>query len=319
MDLFQLETFLAVAAERSFSRAALRLHRTQPAVSQTIRKLESDAGDLLLDRSRRDVVLTDAGRTLAAYAEKLLALRGEARQALGELRSLRRGKLAIAANELGALHLVGLVSEYRRLHPLVKIEVGRMLASRIPAAVLDHQWELGLVTYRPQEPELACARVYRDRLALVAAPGHPLARRKRVGIRDLGAEIFVAHNVPSPLRHEVIAAFQRHHTPLHMEIEMPTLEAIRRCVAAGLGIALTPRISVEAELARGALVEIGLRELKLEHHLRVIWRREGHLSHAAESFFHLLRERARAAGKSRGPEEFLMEEEGRLTPARAGR
>src|SRR5450631_2524413 len=99
MELNQLETFLAVAEERSFSRAATRLHRTQPAVSQVIRKLESDLGETLFERAARDGALTAAGDLLREYAQKLVNLRNEASSALLELRSLERGRLQLAANE----------------------------------------------------------------------------------------------------------------------------------------------------------------------------------------------------------------------------
>ncbi len=98
MDLSQLEVFLTVARERRFSRAAEKLYRTQSAVSQTIRKLEEQIGEPLFDRSSREGVLTDAGRVLQEYAEKLLNLRNDAQEALVELRELHAGKLVIAAN-----------------------------------------------------------------------------------------------------------------------------------------------------------------------------------------------------------------------------
>ena len=99
MELNQLETFLAVAEERSFSRAAVRLHRTQPAVSQVIRKLEASVGETLFDRAARDGSLTAAGLLLRDYALRLLALRREASSALDELKNLERGRLQLAANE----------------------------------------------------------------------------------------------------------------------------------------------------------------------------------------------------------------------------
>src|SRR5215467_10627148 len=104
MDLSQLEVFLTVARERRFSRAAEKLYRTQSAVSQSIRKLEQEIGEPLFDRSSRDGILTDAGRVLEEYAEKLLNLRQDAEEALVELRELQKGKLAIAANELTVLY-----------------------------------------------------------------------------------------------------------------------------------------------------------------------------------------------------------------------
>src|SRR5271163_1989351 len=109
LDLFQLETFLAVAQERSFSRAAARLHRTQPAVSQAVAKLEAELGEVLLDRSSRDGTLTDAGEVLREYAAKLLNLRSEAEGALTELRALHRGRLNLAANEYTCLYLLPLL------------------------------------------------------------------------------------------------------------------------------------------------------------------------------------------------------------------
>src|ERR1700720_444649 len=121
MDLAQLEVFLAVAREGRFSRAAEKLFRTQSAVSQTIHKLEAELGEPLLDRSSRHGLLTDAGRVLQEYAERLLNLRNDAQEALVELRELQKGKLGIAANEFTALYLLPVLANFRRLHPMIRI------------------------------------------------------------------------------------------------------------------------------------------------------------------------------------------------------
>ena len=284
MDLAQLEVFLAVAREGRFSRAAEKLFRTQSAVSQTIHKLEEELGEPLLDRSSRDGLLTDAGRVLQEYAERLLNLRSDAQEALVELRELHKGKLAIAANEFTALYLLPVLGEFRRLHPMIKIVVQRALGSHIPDDVLRHNSELGVLTYDPQEPQLCSTVVYLDELIFVVPPSHPLARAQQVSIRQLGAESFVAHIVSSPYREKVIQAFKRHKTPLHMDIELPTLQAIKRFVAMGNGVALLPEISVENELARGELVRIAVRELRLHRKLRLVYRKSASLSHAARAF-----------------------------------
>ena len=132
MELSLLETFLAVAEERSFSRAAVRLHRTQPAVSQVIRKLEASVGEQLFDRAARDGSLTAAGELLRDYALRLMALRREASSALDELKSLERGRLQLAANEYTCLYLLQAMDPFRREYPHVSVTVHRMLASRIP-------------------------------------------------------------------------------------------------------------------------------------------------------------------------------------------
>src|SRR5260370_7388213 len=136
MELSQLEVLLAVAREHRFSRAAEKLDSPQAAVRQTIRKLEDELGEALFDRSSREGVLTDAGKVLFEYAEKLINLRGEAAESLTELRELQKGKLVIAANEFTVLYLLPGMAEFRRLHPMIKITVERALGSHIPVDVV---------------------------------------------------------------------------------------------------------------------------------------------------------------------------------------
>ncbi len=284
MDLAQLEVFLTVAREGRFSRAAEKLHRTQSAVSQTIRKLEQEVGEPLLDRSSRDGLLTDAGRVLREYAERLVNLRSDAQEALVELRHLHQGKLAIAANEFTALYLLPVLAEFQRLHPMIRIMVYRSLGSHIPDDVLRHNSELGVLSYDPQERQLHSIFVYLDELILVVPPDHSLAKERQISIRQLGAETFVAHIVSSPYREKVIQSFKRHKTPLHMDIELPTLQAIKSFVALGNGVAFLPEISVKDELTRGDLVHIPVRELSLHRKLRLVYRKAASLSHAARAF-----------------------------------
>jgi len=293
VELSQLEVFLTVAREHRFSRAAEKLFRTQSAVSQTIRKLEVELGEALFDRSSREGVLTDAGKVLVEYAEKLLNLRSEAAESLVELRELQKGKLVIAANEFTALYLLPVLAEFRRLHPMIKITVQRALGSHIPDDVLRYRAEFGVLSYEPQEPSLHSVVVYLDELVFVVPPKHPLASAKEVSIRQLGAESFVAHIVSSPYRDKVLQLFKTHKTPLHMDLELPTLQAIKQFVALGSGVALIPEISVETELARGELVRIPVRELQLKRKLRLIYRKDANLSHAARALLKVVEAVAR--------------------------
>jgi DNA-binding transcriptional LysR family regulator len=292
MDLFQLETFLAVAEERSFSRAAARLHRTQPAVSQIIAKLEGELGELLLERSSRDGTLTDAGEVLKEYAQKMLNLRSDANAALAELRSLHTGKLTLAANEYTCLYLLPVIHAFRQDHPRVKVAVQRTLASRVADEVLQHAVDLGVVSFRPEDPQVRSIVVYRDELVCVVSPSHPLAKAGEATLQRLGRESFVAHNVSSPLRQKVIAAFKRHKQPLRMEVELPSLDAIKRFVQQGDGVALVPKLTVESELSSRMLVAIAVPELPLERRLRLILRRQATLSHAAQAFVGLVERHA---------------------------
>jgi DNA-binding transcriptional LysR family regulator len=296
MELNQLETFLAVAEERSFSKAAMRLHRTQPAISQVIRKLESSVGEELFDRAARDGSLTAAGVLLRDYALRLLALRREAASALGELKSLERGRLQLAANEYTTMYLLPAIDAFRREYPQISVTVHRTLASRIAEGLNLRTFEIAVTSFRPDVEHFRSIAVYGDSLAFIVSPNHPLAGAERVSINDLGRENFIAHNVTSPLRQKVIEAFQSYRTQLNMVIELPTIEAIKRFVAQGDGVALVPHLTVASELAAGQLVRIPVDELKIKRVLRLVHRRQVTLSYAAQAFLGTVRKLARQQG-----------------------
>jgi len=314
MDLYQLEAFVAVAQERSFSRAALRLHRTQSAVSQTIGKLEESLGEKVFERSSRDGTMTAAGKVLLEYAEELLNLRERATDAITELRSLHEGKLMVGANEFTSLCLLPALHQYHRMHPSIKIQVQRSLAGEIPRLVLTHQVEFGVLSFKPEDEQLSSTVFYRDDLVFVVYPGHSLASAGNVTIHQLGAESFVAHNVSSPMRMKVIEAFKKTRTTLHMDVELPTLSSIKEFVRMGNGVALMPRMSVEGELQRGELVAVQVTDLRLERTMRLVTRKGATLSHAGMAFINVCRSMA-ADPKSRA----VWEPEGQETQRKRAR
>ena len=225
MDINQLEVLVAVAREKSFSRAAESLHRTQPAVSQAIRRLEAELGEPLFDRSSKDGTLTAAGRVLFDVAQQMLNLRLHAHSTIKELKDLQHGKLTLSANEYTVMYLLPIMPIFRARHPHIKVEVKRSLASRIPSEVLGRGTEIGIVSFKPADKAIAALAVQLDELALIVAPDHPLAGRAEVSVRELGAESFIAHNVASPYRERVVRTFEKYRTPLNISLEMPTLEA----------------------------------------------------------------------------------------------
>ena len=284
MDLFQLEAFVAVVREGSFSKAAKAVFRTQPAISQIIKRLEDEVGQPLFDRSSRRGVLTDAGQVLFEHAERLLNFRTQTLSALDDVRHLRRGKLVLATNELTCLYLLPVLHEFRQLYPAVRLSVRRAQASRIPAEVRDYGAEIGVVTYHPTGHELESVVVYNDELAFVVPPTHRFARRREVGIKELGEEFFVAHHVSSPYRARVVETFRRRRVTLQMPVEMPTIDAIKKFVAIGNGVALLPAVAVESELARGELIRVLVPALAFERPVRLVYRGGGSLSQSAKAF-----------------------------------
>ncbi|MDT4965636.1 MAG: hypothetical protein QOJ64_373 [Acidobacteriota bacterium] len=287
MDINQLEVLIAVAQERGFSRAAERLYRTQPAVSQAVRRLEEEVGAQLFDRSSKDGTLTDAGQVLMKYAHQMINLRKDAHEAIKELKGLHRGKVTISANENTVTHILPIISSYNARHPHIKVEVRRGRASRIPSEVLARDIEIGIVSFRPVDPALKALSVGSDEMALIVAPKHPLARRKMVSVRELGVESFIAHNVKSPFRDRVVQTFEKHRTPLNITMEMPTLEAIKRLVERDVGVALIPSMAAETEVKMGQLAAIKVTEMRLKRSLYLIYRRGARLSHAAKAFLNI--------------------------------
>ena len=300
MDLFELEAFVTVVREGSFSKAAAALFRTQPAVSQIIQRLEAEIGQRLFDRSSRRGVLTDAGQVLLEHAERLINFKGQALAALADVQHLRRGQLVIATNELTCLYLLPLLEDYHRQHPAVRLSVRRGLASRIPADVRDYAADLGVVTYQPSDPDLESVVVYHDQLAFVVPRTHRFVKRRQVRIQDLGDEHFVAHHVASPYRARVVETFRRRRVALQMPVEMPTIDAIKKFVAEGHGVALLPAVAVQGEIDRGELVRVRVPELAFERPVRLVYRKTGSMSHAAAAFLsvaeaHATRRRGRYA------------------------
>jgi len=287
MDINQLEVLVTVARERSFSRAAEVLDRTQPAISQAVRRLEIETGEVLFDRSSKDGTLTYAGEVLLGYARQMLNLRQAAQNAVHELRDLKQGKVTITANEHTVFYLLPLIDEFRRQHPLIKVEVQRGVASRIPTEILAREVELGVISFTPNDPALRSIPVLTDGLTLVVSPNHPFAGRKEVSIKELGSETFIAHNAPSPYRKKVIDAFEKYKTRLIIGVELPSLEAIKRLVERGTGIALVPKLTAQSEIESGRLVSLNVKELKLDRKLNIIYRKNSELSHAAQAFLKL--------------------------------
>jgi DNA-binding transcriptional LysR family regulator len=288
MDLYALNVFQTVVAERSFSRAAEKLFRTQPAVSLAVQRLESDLGEKLIDRSAKELRLTDAGRTVLDHARRFENVRRELEDALAELRDKSAGRLIVGANESSILYLLPHIERFRGLYPKIKIQVRRSQSSKIPAELTHGDLELGVVSYDPADDQLVSKVIFTDALAFVVSPRHRFARRKSVSISELGLETCIAHNVVSPYREAVLREFKRHKVPLNMDVEMPTLETIRHMVQSNEGVAFVPRMCVQRDVESGALCELTVKELHVERKVRLLYAKGRTLSHAAQAFVGLV-------------------------------
>ena len=289
MTLDDLKVLLAVASERSFSRAARKLHRTQPAVSQAIRRLEVAAGEALVDRSTRDGALTDAGELLLDYAARLVRLADEALGAMGDLQQIRKGRVLIGANEAGVHAVLPVIAAFHQQYADVLVDVRRIPSRQMAQEVLLKSVDFGVLTFNPPERDLQSLLLGTDELVLLVPPDHALARRRQVTMEEMGRHPVIAHNDPSPARERVLRLYEQRHAALNICMSLPSLDGIKRAVEMGLGVALLPRRCAQGELDRGKLVEVRVPELRSPRPLRFIYRRSGDLSHAARAFLEVAR------------------------------
>ncbi|MGH9903409.1 MAG: LysR family transcriptional regulator, partial [Pyrinomonadaceae bacterium] len=322
MEMTQLEFFLKVAEEGSFSKAADTVGRTQPAVSIAIRRLEEEIGAPLFDRSQKTPTLTEAGEVIHVYARRFLALRDQARGSVAELRSLQRGRVRIGANESTSLYLLPqVILAYRESHPDIKVEIYRHVSERLPREVLERNVDFAVLAFEPIDRDLESFCVLKDELVLILHPEHRLARRGSVTVGDLGAESFLAHNVKTASRNKVVEVFAEHHTPLNITLELATVETIKRFVQLKIGLAFVPRMCVSEELERGTLATVPVEGLIYHRTLWVTHRRHMTFSHAAAAFLRVLRQHAnvqKPEGKGRKAEARGRKAKGRKAEGHRG-
>jgi DNA-binding transcriptional LysR family regulator len=290
MDLLQLEHFLAVAEERTFTRAAERVCRTQPAVSQSVKKLEEEIGSTLFARDVHEVSLTEAGRVLADYARRMVHLRDEALRQVAEVKSLKAGTLAIAAHESAAVYLLPApLREYLQKFPDIKIGIYRSRLNDIPRQVMDREVDVGFVKDEPAFHELQWVEVHSDEMMCIASPRHPLASRPEVRVRDLGQEQFVLHHLCGTTADMVLRLFEQHSTRCRIVAELWSFENIKSFVQEEVGVAIVPGVTVRRELRDGTLVRIPVKELAMPRRTLMVYREQGYVSNSARELIKIVR------------------------------
>jgi DNA-binding transcriptional LysR family regulator len=291
MDLLQLEHFLAVAEERSFTRAAERVHRTQPAVSQSVKKLEDAVGVPLFARDTPDLTMTEAGHALVDYARRMLKLRDDAMRQVGRLHDLNTGHLTIAAYESAAVYLLpGPLRRYFRQFPQIKVGIHRGRLEEIPRQVMDREIDVGFVKDEPVFHGLKTVMVHSDELILIASPRHPLVGRSRVQVKDLGSEAFVVHHLCSSTEQKILRLFEAHDTRCNIAAELWSFENVKHFVQQDIGLAIVPRVTVLQELGARTLVEIPLEGLGLTRQTLMVFRDRGYVSDAAQQFIDVVKQ-----------------------------
>jgi DNA-binding transcriptional LysR family regulator len=300
MELWQLEVFMAVAEEKSFSRAGRRLGRTQPAISSSIKLLEDELSEPLFDRLGKSIKLTAAGELLTDYAKRLLRLRGEALDALGELRGLGRGTLSLGANETTCLYLLPeVLASFKRAYPQVQVDIQRAITRAITEKVVDGSLDFGIVTLPTHNPCLEAITIHQDDMALIVGPSHKLAARRSVQMTELANEPFILHKIGTTTRERLVKHFIDGGVKMKVTMELASIETIKRFVSIGMGISIVPRLCIAKEIEDGSLRALAIRDARFQRRLGLIYNKGRYQSQAARAFVALISDRRQPAPKEK--------------------
>src|SRR5580700_10647144 len=253
MDYDQLASFLEVARLQSFSRAAEKIYRTQPAISAQIRLLEQECVERLFDRSGKRVQLTQAGEILQRYAQKIIDLHRDALQAIAELNQTARGKLLLGANEATCLYVLPKTfARFKQLYPLVQISIYRSFSHKIVQKVQEGAVEIGVVTLPQTAPNLEVLLVHSDEMQLAVPAKHPLAKHRSVTLEEIVQYPLI---IPKTGRTRVVVdrLLREKRNELQVSMELASVETIKKFVGAGLGVSFLSRSYAQPEVAAGVL------------------------------------------------------------------
>ena len=288
MELDQITAFLEVARNQSFSRAAEKLFRTQPAISAQIRALEQECGQKLFDRLGRRIFLTRAGEILFEDGEKLVAMHRDTLQRVREADGSAAGKLVVGANEATCLYVLPQVfAEFKRKHPQVGINIYRNFSHKILQKMSENQVDLGIVTLPTSQNNLKVIPFFEDELWVVMPPGHRFAKRSSLKLADIAGEPLIFPK-GGHTRELLEKLFRKHRDRLQISMELASVETIKKFVAAGIGISLLSRSYADVELRTGILKMVPLQGVDLHRKLGLVYRTDRHLSRAAQAFAEIL-------------------------------
>ncbi len=298
MDYDQLMSFLEVAKLQSFSRAAEKIYRTQPAISAQVRLLEQECGERLFDRSGKKVLLTPAGEILQRYAQKIIQLHQEALQAVAELNQTARGKLQIGANEATCLYVLPKTfARFKQLYPLVQISIYRNFSHKIVQKVQEGAVELGIITLPLNVGNMEVIPLFLDEVQVVVPANHPLARNRSVTVEEVANHPLILPKT-GHTRVVIDRLLRDYRDHIQVSMELASVETIKKFVGAGLGISLISRTYAQPEVAAGLLKLIPLEDQKLYRELGLIYRRDRYLSLPAKVFIEVVRESTKASNSS---------------------
>src|SRR5215475_9275716 len=284
MDFDQLETFLEVARHASFSRAAEKRFRTQPAISSQIRGIEEEVGAKLFDRSGGKVSLTAAGKAFLKYVEETLDARKAMMVAIAEMERVPRGEIIVGANEGTCLHILPHVfAEFKKQYPEVSVNIKRVDYAKVLELIIDNSVDFGVVSLPVNDNCLTVVLVYRDDLVLITPPHHPLGKMKSTTIADASKYLLIVPKA-GHTRDAIEQLFHERRLKPNFTMELDSSELLKRFVAADVGIGFIAKSNVQEDVQANMLAAIALADVQIRRDLALVFRKDKALSRAALAF-----------------------------------
>jgi DNA-binding transcriptional LysR family regulator len=288
MDFEQIKAFLEVARHASFSRAAEKLFRTQPAISAQIRALEEDIGARLFDRAGGRVTLTAGGKLFQEYAEDALQSRRNIVRALAEMTRTPRGELVVSANEATCLYILPQVfAQFKRKYPRVSVSIARNERSRTLEAVLAQEVDFGVTAQPVTDPRLTIVPVHQDEMVVIAPVSHPLAAKRSTQLAQVAAFPLILPK-QGRTRDAIDQLFSARQLKPEISMELDSNEIIKRFTAAGVGVGFLARSNTAPERAAGLLAVVELEDARIARDLVLVYRKDKSLSRAAQAFLEIM-------------------------------
>lgn len=285
MNLRHLAVFYGIARTGSVNAAAKLLRTSQPAASRELRTLEERLEVLLFDRLPRGMQLTEAGRTLVGYAERIFGLEQAAERAMRELADLEGGELTIgASNTLGVYLVPRLVAAFHLRYPKVNLTLEIGNTQEIARGVLESRFALGFVEGRVRDQALEAKEFRRDRIVAIVSPNHSLAKVRTLPIQMLAASPSILREPGSGTREIVERAFRHHRLEMHCKLQISSSEGVKRTAMEGGGVGWISEVCVADELSSGRLVALRIPRLSLERPLYSLRLRGRRLNRSALVF-----------------------------------
>jgi LysR family transcriptional regulator, transcriptional activator of the cysJI operon len=290
MDVRDLQVFLSVAKHLNYTRAAEEVNLSQPSVSVRMRQLERDLGSKLFEQLGKKVALTEAGQLLLPYAMRVIAAMDDASHAIDELQGLERGSLRIGASTTPGMYLIPqTIAQFKQRYPKIDVHLGVKDTRQIEEGIIRNDFDFGFVGGHLVGDEVDVLPWITDELKLIVPIGHRFARNRTVNPLDLSDEQFILREQGSATRAVVASHLRklRIEPEAVMEIENP--ESVKKAVQSGLGIAFISAFAVETELKARTLLTVNIRNLEIRRELKIVYRKDKHLSRAAQAFIEIAR------------------------------